>query len=233
MAMMDKIETKTQPISWPQYGDRGGPKFTREFLEFVWEGVDGFVELAEEGWSRRLLTREEAVNEVEPCRDQYFSLLPRSTYGRRKADVVPSARLLWVDIDRLDDVDHALARVGVEPTFLYESGNKGYWAIWAIAEWVRTHDLEATLKAIAGVVGGDPSTAERSHLGRIPGSINRKSGNAGRIMSATWERHPWEAFAHIDASAATEQRLRSHRSGGAPRLEFMPRAHGSVAHAAS
>ena len=84
--------------------ERDAHEAVRRFLAFVWDGVDGYVELAADGPSRRLLTQQEALEDIDPLRDQYFSLLPRSTYGRKKEHVVSSARLLWVDIDRLEGV---------------------------------------------------------------------------------------------------------------------------------
>jgi hypothetical protein len=129
---------------------------------------------------------------------------------------------LWVDIDRLDGLDEALARVGVKPTFLYESGNKGYWAIWAIVESVNTDHLEAATKTIAAIVGGDRGAAERSRLGRIPGSLNRTSGRAGRIISATWDRHPWDAFRKLDAPVRKGPIESDASPGAAPTLEFTP-----------
>ena len=218
---MPEIENLTGELLQLSYDTAG--EFTRNFLGFVWAGVDGFVELAEVGEDRRLLTKADALNAVDPCRDQYFSLLPRASYGRSKADVVVAARLLWVDIDRFDGIDEALARVEVEPTFLYESGNKGYWAIWAIAESVGTDELEVVTAKIAGLVGGDRRSAERSRLGRIPGSLNRASGRAGRVISASWDRHPWAVFAHICGSAAPRKRSRDDSpSRAALRLEFRP-----------
>jgi P4 family phage/plasmid primase-like protien len=115
---------------------------------------------------------------------------------RCKANVSELA-LLWADIDFKDvDLQEAeilplLRSLPCPPSIVIRSGN-GLHVYWLLSEVLDApHDeIEALLRQLADLVGGDLSVADVARLMRLPGSHNTKRGawTPVEIVEADYER---------------------------------------------
>jgi len=92
---------------------------------------------------------------------------------------VSGLAVAWVDIDdpaRLDD----MARFRHHPHAVVASGSGGAHAYWLLAEEVSASCGESLNRRLAAALGGDPVSANRGRILRVPGSSNHKGTGAGR-----------------------------------------------------
>jgi len=81
--------------------------------------------------------------------------------------------------DSRADVERKLSHLPNPPSVIVSSGN-GLHAYWLFKEAVNTQEarerIEAALKLLADLVGGDPAVCEVARLMRLPGTHNTKGG---------------------------------------------------------
>ena len=162
---------------------------SRAAVAFVWAKQEGFFELARKPSQRFHLTREEALNGLDDKR--YFAPLARKRSGSKKDDVALTGNVLWADIDHLDAPDRAregLMRLGIEPSLLIYSGNKGFWIYLKLDRHIETNEIESMNRGLAALVDGD-ACADRTRLARLPGSINLATGNLAKVVDATFAEY--------------------------------------------
>jgi hypothetical protein len=124
----------------------------------------------------------------KPDRGAFFcinTLQPRQS--RRSKETVYEIVCLHADLDleKIDATpDEVLARLGQLPCLpskVIHSGH-GYHCYWILREPEQATPetiarAEGLLRALAGVLGGDPAVCEVARLMRLPGSFNTKNGD--------------------------------------------------------
>lgn len=88
-------------------------------------------------------------------------------------DAVTSIAVAWVDIDdpaRLAD----LRRFPHRPHAVVASGSGGVHAYWLLGEALPAGRGESLNRRLAAALGGDPASANRGRILRVPGSLNFK-----------------------------------------------------------
>ena len=116
---------------------------------------------------------------------------------RCKANIAEIA-LLHVDVDLKSvepgtgDIIRELAALPLPPSIVVLSGNgvHAYWLLKKVAGPKEALRVEAVLRGLADLVGGDPAVAEVSRLMRLPGTHNTKAGTwtPVTIHQATYDR---------------------------------------------
>jgi len=113
------------------------------------------------------------------------TVAPRQS--RRSKETIHEIVCLHADLD-LDKIDMSsdvvLKRLGQLPCLpskVIHSGH-GYHCYWVLAESERATPrtiarIEALLRVLANVIGGDPAVCEVARLMRLPGSYNTKNGS--------------------------------------------------------
>jgi len=123
----------------------------------------------------------------EPGRAIYFCVgtLKEGATARNKPNVAEIS-FLWADIDFKDiddsraDVERKLANLRYPPSYTVFSGHgiHCYWLLTEVipnpAETGEMDRIEADLRQLADIVGGDTSVCEIARLMRLPGSHNSK-----------------------------------------------------------
>lgn len=112
-----------------------------------------------------------------------FFCVSTITGPRRAKDTASETISLHADIDFKGivtapaDVPRLLASLRLPPSIVVSSGN-GLHAYWLLTEALDTQAnrdrIEAALRLLADLVGGDPAVCEVSRLMRLPGSHNTK-----------------------------------------------------------
>jgi hypothetical protein len=111
--------------------------------------------------------------------------------NRRNKDNVRETVCLHADVDFKNlDCDEPTIRAALEtlptpPSIVIRSGNglHLYWLLREVVETQRIRDrLEAALRQLAAVCGGDPAVAEVSRLMRLPGTHNTKKGDWREVV---------------------------------------------------
>jgi hypothetical protein len=88
-------------------------------------------------------------------------------------DSVTSLAVAWVDIDeRARLVD--LRRFPHRPHAVVASGSGGAHAYWLLGEALPAGRAESLNRRLAAALGGDPASANRGRILRVPGSLNFK-----------------------------------------------------------
>lgn len=92
---------------------------------------------------------------------------------------VAGLAVAWVDIDdpaRLAE----LGRFPHRPHAVVASGSGGAHAYWLLSEEVPAAHGESLNRRLAAALGGDPVSANRGRILRVPGSLNHKTSGPGR-----------------------------------------------------
>jgi len=169
---------------------------------------------------RKLDTRE--VKDIEafiakwdgPDRGLFYSAgtLKPGSKARNKIQVDEIA-FLFADIDlkdiedSLEDVERKLKTLKYPPSIMVRSGN-GVHGIWMLTEVITNpagalgemDRIEADLKLLADLVGGDHSVCEIARLLRLPGTHNTKRGENKEVIVS----HPVDLF---DITGKTQLKL--------------------------
>lgn len=152
--------------------------------------------------------------------------------GQPKKELMVGSQWLWVDLDPPAEVwdkaggretaegaldnwrEKTLARVRVftpAPTAILSSG-RGIWALWRLNTPVFDRDqVEAMNKGLIGAFGEADSCWNINRVGRLPGTINSRTGEVARVLERHDDRlYPAEAFATMPATvSALRHDLRS------------------------
>ena len=97
----------------------------RDAVAFLWQGQDGYFEIAQRVSRRIVLERDEALTRLDGM--NFFAPLARKTIGSTKKDVADQGNVLWADLDSLDGKERISKRLPVTPSLVVFSGKKGYW----------------------------------------------------------------------------------------------------------
>jgi hypothetical protein len=145
-------------------------------------------------------------------REEVFVGAAPRTRPRGSKDAVAAARFLWVDIDRPDRLDALWTFLSERPChLLVETGGSGgvhaYWKLDRPLEPTRRRGdgtleepIERAHERLIHGLGtdadgrpdvGDPRCAERSRVLRLGGTVNHKSGNWARVISADLALAPY------------------------------------------
>jgi hypothetical protein len=169
------------------------PEETRGFLSFLWSGQSGYFELARFPNQRRLYDSvAEALADIAGKR--FFAPLARTRRGSTGEDVSVHGNVLWVDMDTLTAealIDARLRPLGLDPSAVIYSGNKGYWAFFKLKEAIPTDDVERLNKSLARLLDAD-TCWDRPRIARLPGSVHPDSGNTARVVEQSERVHEWE-----------------------------------------
>lgn len=113
---------------------------------------------------------------------------------RRSKDAAVESVGLHADIDYkgiIDspaDVERRLSQLRLPPSVTVRSGN-GLHAYWLFKEPIKTQDererIEAALRLLSDLVGGDPAVCEVARLMRLPGTHNTKQGAWSEVTIAS------------------------------------------------
>lgn len=205
-----------------------------EFLEFVWEGQEGWFELARTPQARgkkhgTFLERAEAI--AQPSSFNYFAPLARKRHGSCQVDVVDVGNVVWVDVDRRDApmlVEKHPEPLGLAPSVIVDSGNKGFWPFYKLNSLVPTDKIAVVNKALEQYL---KSVAPESWTGtawskekiaRMPGSFREETQRHAQVSEATLRVLPLAAFEVLPSTSVTPGQ------GAALALPEMPQEYRSV-----
>lgn len=169
---------------------------TREFLQALFAGCAGFLEL------RYLPKDGEASQQFRPVddlswlrkwgpdgrADVYFGVYPRTRSAGTADAVAPEVTWLYSDLDGSErPMPQALA-----PTIVVDSGTAGHkHCYWRLRQPVGVAEAEAANKALARALGGDLNATDRARVLRLPGTVNSKTNREAAVThydpDATYE----------------------------------------------
>jgi hypothetical protein len=108
-----------------------------------------------------------------PATDVYLGVVPRRRRGGGRDDLVPRARVLWVDCDT-EQAAAALVAAVPPPSIVVASGTStnahGYWLL---SHRASLDAVEQANRRLAARLGADPSCADAARILRPP-SLNHK-----------------------------------------------------------
>ena len=177
--------------------DRARTVETRQFLSFMWAGQNGSFELDNDPSHRSFWSLDDALANLDG--KTLFAPLARTRRRGRKIDVNPTGNVLWIDIDSRDAperVQERLLPLGLEPSVLVDSGNKGYWVYFKLTNLIPTDEVEALNRGLADLLDGD-RCGNRDRIARLPNSLHPKSGKLARIVEFSSTSYPPDAFKDI------------------------------------
>jgi hypothetical protein len=133
----------------------------------------------------------------QPERGLFYcvSTLKLGAKARNKENAVELA-FLFADIDlkdvdeSIEDIERKLGMLRHRPALTIRSGN-GVHAIWPLTEPVMVQEegqmerVEAALRQLADIVGGDLQVCEVARLMRLPGTHNTKNGEWKDVVVST------------------------------------------------
>jgi hypothetical protein len=131
-------------------------------------------------------------------------------------EAVAGGRVLWVDLDRVDE-RAGLRRLGpLRPHLIVASGG-GLHAYWLCEGELSSDDLESANRRLAARLQGDIAVANRGRVLRVPGTLNRKRDRPCRILRIDLAR-PRVAYVRLAASLGDPRPARNgyRRNGAAP-----------------
>lgn len=174
---------------------------SRDAVAFLWEGQDGeFATVPVPNAGRSFYgSAGEALGSLE----DYFLPVP-FTFGpgvdRRGSisNVAPTANVVWIEADApgvakdvvtADDQlvalrDHLWSRfaaLGLFPSLLYFSGNRGFHAFWKLARQIPTGEVSRLNSALRRFFDSDKSSVVTPR--RTPGGVHKKTGKRAQIVS--------------------------------------------------
>lgn len=155
------------------------------FLTFIWKGQEGLFEVARTPDKRRQLPLDQAVAAQGM---NFFAPLARVRRRGRDEDVASTGNVVWVDIDSRDAlvrVEKILDPLGLHPSAIVDSTNKGYWLYYKLDGHIPAHEIELLNKGLAALIGGDRGCWHRSRIARLPGSVHEKSGKTVTVVEMT------------------------------------------------
>jgi hypothetical protein len=118
---------------------------------------------------------------------RFFGPLARKSKGMEKADVADTGNVVWVDIDDLagqQRIEEALQPLGLRPSLVLFSGQKGYWAYFKLDRLIPTQEIETLNQRLALAVGGD-SAWNSNRIARMPYSVHPATGAVARLVDWT------------------------------------------------
>ncbi len=141
----------------------------------------------------------------------YAGANPRRTDGGRKAEDVPFARSLFVDLDHMTLEDARQRLQGLpSPTMIVASG-RGFHAYWKLTKPI--HDMNAWTawqKDLIALAGSDPAIHDPPRIMRLPGFLNHKPpAGPAYIIETHPEQHYdlaslHDVIPHIEAEDSNE-----------------------------
>lgn len=169
-----------------------------EAVAFVWSGQEGLAELVFDYSKRCHFHPDEALHVLADYR--CFGPILRSRPASTKDAVAPMANVLWADIDDRDAanlIDERLRRgLGIEPSLIVDSGNKGFWAYLKLDRLIPSGEIEVLNKRLALLLEGD-HVGNRDRLARLPGSIHPDSGRRAEIVDIAATIHAPEELSEV------------------------------------
>jgi hypothetical protein len=173
---------------------------TREFLELLFDGVPGFIEIRafkknEPPHIHMCETIDDAEYfvgvEEDLRRDVYVGVATRRdpSIGGTKSNL-SHVRCVWCDVDGLwgegarEEFDERLTLFRLEPSIRVWSGG-GYHLYWllenvlSVRDSEAQHHIESINLGLARLLGGDKQAFDATRIMRVAGTMNWKS-EAGR-----------------------------------------------------
>lgn len=154
-----------------------------EALAFIWSGQEGLAEMVFDFSARCHFHPDEALHVLPDYR--CFGPILRSRPASTKDAVATTANVVWADIDSRNApnlIDSRLRRhLGIEPSVIVDSGNKGFWAYLKLDQSIPTGEVELLNKRLGLLLHGDHSW-NRDRLARLPGSIHPQSGRRAEVV---------------------------------------------------
>src|SRR5581483_5076024 len=135
------------------------------------------------------MSREEAFAGIAGSR--FFGPLARRAKGSRREQIAETGNVIWADVDSRDApqrISERMAPLGLDPSVLVDSGNKGYWIYVKLTRCIPTDEIERLNRALRKLMDGDNCWA-RTQIARLPGSVNDKSGRRVEIVSFSGARY--------------------------------------------
>ena len=169
----------------------------RSAVEFIWEGQQGLFEVAHDPARRKQFERTAALDALPRMR--FIAPLARKQPGSTKAHVADRGNVLWADIDSRDAltrIDTALVPLGLTPSLVVDSGNKGFWIYLKLDALIPVAHLEILNQRLGRLVGGDHCCWNRDRLARLPGSIHPDSRRLASVVQFTGELFAASAIDH-------------------------------------
>src|SRR5262249_16600971 len=106
--------------------------------------------------------------------DVYVGVVPRRRRGGGRADLVATARVVWVDCDGAASVA-ALRKFRPVPDMVVSSGSEqNCHAYWFLREATEPEGTEGVNRRLASPLGADVRCSDAARILRPAGSLNRK-----------------------------------------------------------
>lgn len=160
----------------------------RAAIEFLWADQDGWFEVAFSPAHRQVMSRADALAALPQMR--YFAPTARKQRGSRKSDVADQGNVLWADIDSRDaltTIEDKLVPLGIRPSLVIDSGNKGFWIYLKLTSLIPVEEVEGLNRRLGELVGAD-HCFNRDRLARLPGSVHPDSGNQAHVVEFSGKR---------------------------------------------
>lgn len=157
---------------------------------------DGHVRLKSKSFT-------ELINEVQQYRNhdiyRVMGLTTSKTDDPPKKSTMLGALRVWVEIDPPDELSgQALKewRIGtylaanswrLPPSFIIFSG-RGVWLEWTLEEKAKASAVEAVNRALVRIFKGDPHSVNINRIGRVPFTINQKTGEQANVVEGHEDR---------------------------------------------
>jgi CHC2 zinc finger len=145
-----------------------------------------------------------------PATDVYLGVIPRRRRGGGRDDLVPQARVLWVDCDT-PEAAAALATASPRPSIVVASGTAtnrhGYWLL---SEPASLDAVEEGNRRLAIRLGGDLACADAARILRPP-SLNHKHQPPSAVRLELCSPGPRHRIAAVVGEAAVDRLSRPGR----------------------
>lgn len=149
---------------------------------------------------------ERATVAEAPTTDVFVGVLPRRRRGGRRADVVSSGNVLWIDCDATSS-SSAVRRFRLAPSIIVESGSPGHvHAYWLLDEAIEVQVIETLNVRLATALGGDARSTDAARILRPP-SLNHRERPPASVRLARCDAVCRYSVASIAAELPDENGL--------------------------
>jgi hypothetical protein len=145
-----------------------------------------------------------------PTGDVYVGVIPRRRRGGGRDDLVPEARVLWVDCDTPEAVA-ALRASSPPPSMAVASGTgENTHAYWRLSEPETLSTIEEGNRHLAALLGADPVCADAARILRPP-SLNHKHQPPSAVRLELCSPEPRHRIAAVVGEPAVDRVARPDR----------------------
>lgn len=148
----------------------------------------------------------ESVMSLASRTDVYVGVLPRRHHGGRRADLVQTSSVLWVDCDTSGSVA-ALRRFCPGPGMVVGSGSgQNCHGYWFLEEPVELGAIETFNRRLAVALGADIRCSDPARILRPAGSVNRKHSPPAAVRLLRLAENERVALGELERRLSSEPR---------------------------